>query len=83
MQLKETSAYLYLGEKQQSVSIDELKSNHEETVTKIILHSIFASRRGATQLHIYSPDTDILFLALCWSTFFPLETIYVTRIGQN
>ena len=64
-------------------SIDELKSNHEEADTKIILHSIFASRRGATQLHIYSPDTDVFVLALWWSKFFPLDTMFVTGIGQN
>lgn len=43
---------------------DELKCNHEEADTKLILHSLFACRRGATQLHIYSPDTDVFVLAL-------------------
>ena len=36
----------------------------EEADTKIILHALDASAQGATQLSIYSPDTDVLVLAL-------------------
>ena len=88
MQLKETSACLYLGEKAKQIvqgaySIDKLKSNHEQADTKIFLHSIFAYRRGATQLHIYLPDTDVFVLALWWLKFFPLDTMFFIRIGEN
>jgi hypothetical protein len=62
---------------------DELKSDQEEADTKIILHSIFACRRGATQLHIYSPDTDVFVLALWWSKLFPPDTMFITGVGQN
>lgn len=67
-----------------SIIIDELKRNHDKADTKIILHSIFAFRLGATELHIYSPDTDVFDFALWWSKFFPLDTIkFVTGVGQN
>lgn len=65
------------------IETDELKSNHEEADTKIILHSMFACRRGATQLHIYSPDTDVFILTLWWYKFLPLNTMFVTGVGQN
>ena len=41
-----------------------LQSNHEEADTKIVLHAVDATTRGATDLRIYSPDTDVFILAL-------------------
>ncbi|KAJ8884906.1 hypothetical protein PR048_011102 [Dryococelus australis] len=63
--------------------INELKRNHEKADTKIILHSLYASRRGATQLHIHSPDTDVFILSLWWSKYFPQDTMFVTGVGQH
>lgn len=50
------------------IVIDELKSNHEEA--NIILYCIFATRRGATPLHIYSQDVDVFILTLWWPNSF-------------
>ena len=44
--------------------VRHLRSTQEEADTKIILHALDASAQGATQLFIYSPDTDALVLAL-------------------
>ena len=44
--------------------VRHLRSTQEEADTKIILHALDASAQGATQLSIYSPDTDVLVLAL-------------------
>ena len=41
-----------------------LQSNQEEADTKIILHAVDATARGATELRIHSPDTDVFILAL-------------------
>ena len=41
-----------------------LRSTQEEADTKIILHALDASAQGPTQLSIYSPDNDVLVLAL-------------------
>ena len=40
-----------------------LKSSQEEADTRIMLHSLNASSE-TTKLHIHSPDTDVLVLAL-------------------
>ena len=39
--------------------VRHLRSTQEEADTKIILHALDASAQGATQLSIYSPDTDV------------------------
>ncbi|CAH3178932.1 unnamed protein product [Porites lobata] len=44
--------------------VGHLQSNQEEAVTKMILHALDTIANGATQLQIYSPDTDVLVLAL-------------------
>ena len=44
--------------------VRHLRSTQEEADTKIILHALNASAQGTTQLSIYSPDTDVLVLAL-------------------
>ena len=46
----------------------ECKATHkdvsEEADTKIILHALDATTDGATELSIYSPDNDVLVLAI-------------------
>ena len=41
-----------------------LRSTQEEADTKIILDALDVSAQVATQLSIFSPDTDVLVLAL-------------------
>jgi hypothetical protein len=58
------------------VDVQHLCGSQEEADTRIILHSIDAVKRGATELYIQSPDTDVLVLVirrydrLCKKTFF-------------
>ena len=44
--------------------VSHLQSDHEEADTKIIVHALDATADGATELSIYSPDTDVLVLAI-------------------
>ena len=44
--------------------VSHLQSDHEEADTKIILHGLDAIADGATELSMYSPDTDILVLTI-------------------
>ena len=39
--------------------VSHLQSDHEEAVTKIILHVLDATADTATELSIYSSDTDV------------------------
>ena len=41
-----------------------LQSNHEEAYTKIILHAVDATDNDVTELSIYSPDIDVLLIAV-------------------
>jgi len=42
-----------------SMDVQHLCSSQEEADTRLILHSLDAVRRGATELYIQSPDTDV------------------------
>lgn len=44
--------------------VSHLQSDHEEADTKMILHALDAIADGATELSIYSSDTDVLVLTI-------------------
>ena len=44
--------------------VSHLQSDREEADTKIILYALDATADGATEISIYSPDTDVLLLAI-------------------
>ena len=60
-------------------------SSHEEADTKIIFHGIKAKERGATQLDVYSPDTDVFMIILRIRRYpqLPKETSFVTGRGTQ
>ena len=60
-----------------------LQSNHEEADTKIILHAVYATSRGATDLRIYSPDTDVFVLALRRYSSLCRNTLFITGTGRS
>ena len=41
-----------------------LQTTQEEADTKMILHGVFVATKGVISTHIYSPDTDVVILAL-------------------
>ena len=60
-----------------------LQSDHEEGDTKVILHAVDATADGVTDLTIYSPDTDVLVLAIGRSSEMCLNTSFVTGRGTS
>jgi hypothetical protein len=66
-----------------SIDVQHLCSNQEEADTKIILHGIDATRRGATELHIQSPDTDVFILAIHYYHKLCMNTIFITGSGNK
>ena len=58
-------------------------SSHEEADTKIIFHAIKTKERGATQLDVYSPDTDDFILLIRRYPQLPKETSFVTGRGRQ
>lgn len=63
--------------------VAHLQSTQEEADTKIVLHALDAASNGATQLLIYSPDTDVLVLCLRRYPELCVKTSFVTGTGQN
>ena len=60
------------------MNAQHLCSSQEEADTKIILHSLDAVQRGATELHIHSPDTSLhRYYQLCKNTYF------ITGVGNR
>ena len=60
-----------------------LQSNQEEADTKIILHAVDATARGATELRIHFPDTDVFILALRRYSCLCKNTSFVIGTGRN
>ena len=58
-------------------------SFHEEADTKIILHAIKTKEREATQLDVYSHDTDVFILLIRRYPQLPKETSFVTGRGTQ
>ena len=44
--------------------IEELRSNHEEADTRMVLHAAYATRQSPSLIVIQTPDTDVLILAI-------------------
>ena len=60
-----------------------LKSDQEESDTKIVLHALDATANGATEIRIHSPDTDVFILFLRRYPDLCQNTVCVTGKGQN
>ena len=58
-------------------------SSHEEANTMIIFHAIKTKERGATQLDVHSPDTDVFILLIRKYLQLPKETSFVTGRGTQ
>ncbi len=60
-----------------------LGSSQEEADTKLILHAVHATNNGASSVRIYSPDTDVLVLAISLFPNLAVDTCMVTGTGQK
>ena len=63
--------------------VTHLRSNQEEADTKIILHAVDAASRGATEITIHSPDTDVFVLSLRRYPQLCSDVRFVTGTGQR
>ena len=65
------------------LDVVHLRSSQEEADTKIILHAVDAASRGATEITIHSPDTDVFVLALRRYPQLCNDVRFVTGTGQR
>ena len=63
--------------------VTHLRSRQEEADTTIILHADDAASRGATEIAIHSPDTDLFFLSLRRYPELCSDVRFVTGTGQR
>ena len=63
--------------------VSYLKSDQEETATKIVLHALDATANGATETRIHSSDTDVFILALRRYPDLCQNTVFVTGKGDT
>ena len=63
--------------------VTHVKSSQEEANTKIILHAVDAASRGATEITIHSPDTDVFVLSLRRYPQLCTDVRFVTRTSQR
>lgn len=62
---------------------NNIQSNQEEADTKLILHAVDATKDGATEIEIHSPDTDVFILSLRRYPDLCEQTSFVTGTGQR
>ena len=60
-----------------------LESSQEEADTKIILHGAYVAQKGIKTLHIYSPDSDVMILAIARYALLPQDTGIYFRHGMK
>ena len=67
------------------MDVAHLCSSQDEADTRLslILHSLDAVRRGATDLYIQSPDTDVFILAIHRYHQLCRKTYFVTDVGNK
>jgi len=61
-------------------SVDFLSSTQEEADTKMMLHAVNATERGATSLFIFAQDTYVLVLAVRRYPKLPVESFFMPGI---
>lgn len=60
-----------------------LKSTQEEADPKMILHAVKATERGANRLFIFTPDTDVLVLAVRRWPKLPSQSIFMPNFRME
>lgn len=63
-------------------NMSHLASSHEEADTKLLLHAVEVTHKGASKINIHSPDTDVFVLALRRYPELCADTNFVTGKGE-
>ena len=62
--------------------IQALRSNHEESDTRMIVHATYAVQQGAQNVVVCSPDTDVLVLLLHHLSSIPAINVFL-KTGRD
>ena len=64
-------------------NVAHLDSDQEEADTKLILHAADATAQGATEINVFSPDTDVFILLLRRYPELCRDVNFITGTGQR
>lgn len=64
-------------------NVAHLESDQEEADTKLILHAADATAQGATEINVFSPDTDVFILLLRRYPELCRDVNFITGTGQR
>ena len=72
------------GQSVQQEEIPGLRSNQEETDSRVVLYLLYAKQHGYKQAVVHSPDSDIFFILLHYAQKLrPLIILFDTGSGAN
>lgn len=63
--------------------VPELRCNHEEADTRILLHAAHAAQNGYSTVYLRSPDTDVAIIAISLASQVPAELVFKTGTKQR
>ena len=63
--------------------IHELRSNQEETDTRVVLYAKYGSKNGYKSIRIRSPDSDIFFILLHFASELEVNILFDTGKGNS
>jgi hypothetical protein len=65
------------------MDVECLANTQEEADTKIILHAVHLAGRGVKTLHVFSPDTDVMVLAIRRYPLLPSDSGIFLGLGLS
>ena len=67
----------------QKKEIEEIRSNQEETDTRIVLYAAYGARQQFKYIKVKSPDSDIFFILLHFASEIDCTLLFDTGVGNS
>ena len=81
--VKEGDAFQISPEQEGQLTIPELKSNQEETDSRVILYCNYAAKQGYQNARVRTPDSDIFWILLCHARNIATTILFDTGHGSK
>jgi hypothetical protein len=81
--IKEDEAFHICGNEGEAESIPELRSNQEETDSRVVLYCVYAANEGYQYVRVRSPDSDIFWILLYHANNIAITILFDTGHGNR
>ena len=71
------------GKTVRKIEIPELKSNQEESDTRVVIYSTYGATKGYGSIRVKSPDSDIFFILLNHASKIGADIFFDTGVGNK